>query len=150
MGSMKGTLGAARKVPATWKHGFSRIPSNSNMVIINVFAICYLRVFWWYSAKTMFTPTMFSRRLRSESSASHHELDSQAVRFIFVLLQGCNIAWCDIPWGYLIWHVMMLCYQMMLRDVTQHDMTLNNYMISQHSRTPRHIMSYCAWNHALV
>ena len=33
------------------KHGFSRIPSNSNMVIVNM-----------YSAKTMFTPTMFSRR----------------------------------------------------------------------------------------
>ena len=50
--------------PATWthgwsKHGSSRIPSNSNMVIIHII-ICYLRVFWWYSAKTMFTPTMFS------------------------------------------------------------------------------------------
>ena len=31
------------------------------MVIIHIFAICYLRVFGWYSAKTMFTPTMFSR-----------------------------------------------------------------------------------------
>ena len=52
--------------PATWrhgwiKHGFSRVPSNSNMVIIIILAICYLRVFWWYSAKTMFTPTMLSR-----------------------------------------------------------------------------------------
>ena len=52
--------------PATWKHGwskhgFSRIQSSSNMVIINIFAICYLRMFWWYSAKTIFTPTMFSR-----------------------------------------------------------------------------------------
>ena len=52
--------------PATWKHGwskrgFSRIPSNSNMVIINLSAICYSRVSWWYSAKIMFTPNMFSR-----------------------------------------------------------------------------------------
>ena len=31
------------------------------MVIINICVICYLRVFWWYSAKTMFTPTMCSR-----------------------------------------------------------------------------------------
>ena len=51
------------------KHGFSRIPSNSNMVIINIFAICYLRVFWWYYARTMFTPTRFSRG-RSRSRAS--------------------------------------------------------------------------------
>ena len=34
--------------PATWKHGwskhgFSRIPSNSNMVIIHILVICYLR-----------------------------------------------------------------------------------------------------------
>ena len=39
-----------RTAPATcklgWsKHGFSRIPSSSNMVIIDIFAICYLGVF---------------------------------------------------------------------------------------------------------
>ena len=53
-------------IPATWKHawckhGFSRIQSNSNMAMTNILAICHVRVFWWYSAKTMFTPAMFSR-----------------------------------------------------------------------------------------
>ena len=46
-----GVTGREAPFPATWKHswnkhGFSRIPSNSHMVIINMFAICYLRVFW--------------------------------------------------------------------------------------------------------
>ena len=44
-----------------YKHGFSRIQSNSNMVIIHIFAICYLRLPWGKYARTMFTPTMFSR-----------------------------------------------------------------------------------------
>ena len=30
-------------------------------IYIYIYVICYLRVFGWYSAKTMFTPTMFSR-----------------------------------------------------------------------------------------
>ena len=41
---------AARHLPATLKHGwskdgFSRIPSYPNMAIVNMFAICYLSVF---------------------------------------------------------------------------------------------------------
>ena len=55
------------------------------MVIKNIFAICYLRVFWWYSAKTMLTPTMFSRRRvwaprsgRSVCSDRRGELPQQA------------------------------------------------------------------------
>ena len=44
------------------KHGCSRIPYKSNIVIIHICVIGYLKVFWWYSAKTMFTPTIFTRR----------------------------------------------------------------------------------------
>ena len=50
--------------PATWKHGwskhgFSRLPSKYPQVANNKY-ICNNHVWiWWYSAKTMFTPTMF-------------------------------------------------------------------------------------------
>ena len=53
--------------PATWKHGwskhgFSRIPPRHPQ-IANGKYICNNNVWiWWYSGKTMFTPTMCSHR----------------------------------------------------------------------------------------
>ena len=63
--SSPASVSGALVSPSAWKPGwskpgFSRIPSNSNMVVISISAICYLRVFWWYSANTRFTPTRFS------------------------------------------------------------------------------------------
>ena len=54
-------------LPATWKHGwskqaFSRIPSNHPQIANSNHIYDNHVLIWWYSAKTMFTPTMFSRR----------------------------------------------------------------------------------------
>ena len=65
------------------------MPSNSNMVTIPLFAVCYSRVFRWHSAKAMFTPPMFSRRrnvfIASRAAASQARGSrASAVLFGFV------------------------------------------------------------------
>ena len=85
LGPRESVARASRRPPSSatckhgWgKHGFSRILSNSQMVIIDIVVQCSS----WYSAKFMLTPTMFSRRRAKRSTPHHEEIKGTMQRYL--------------------------------------------------------------------
>ena len=87
---MRASMRCNSRYPATWKHGWSkhgsRIMPSRHFVPQDLYSPC---LNWTYYARTMFTPTMFSRR-RVLSCAIDINMNVCIYIYIYVYTHGNN------------------------------------------------------------
>ena len=84
----------AAEFPATWKHGwskhgFSRIQWKHPQIANSKYIYNKHVLIWWYSAKTMFTPTMFSRRRSFPGKLGHQSSGTASTRESPAYMEAC-------------------------------------------------------------